>query len=299
MAGYILYSTPNEEKDKEIKELELQEKKEVYGLNEEYRKLGEAYFEKNKLCQDVPEEFNAYFDAIKAKKAAIKQCREKVMAFKKVKMCPYCNSEIPQESIFCIMCGKKVQEIQPQKMENTVTCKYCGTVLPAGSKFCGCCARSLVGEVAEKNTLLKDINAVDTEDENAYADKSEAEMEIFESDTSENIESMTGDFSDEEYANQECQSEEYADEECESQEYTDEKEYKSEEYADEECESQEYTDEEEQESEEYTDEETEDEEDLYATVAANTGWNAVKICPRCNKKMDRFSKFCTGCGMRL
>ncbi len=113
-------------------------------------------------------------------------------------------------------------------------------------------------------------------------------MEIFESDTSENIESMTGDFSDEEYANQECQSEEYADEECESQEYTDE-----------ECESQEYTDEEEQESEEYTDEETEDEEALYATVAANTGWNAVKICPRCNKKMDRSSKFCTGCGMRL
>lgn len=46
MAGYILYSTPNEEKDKEIKELELQEKREVYGLNEEYRKLGEAYFEK-------------------------------------------------------------------------------------------------------------------------------------------------------------------------------------------------------------------------------------------------------------
>ena len=52
-------------------------------------------------------------------------------------------------------------------------------------------------------------------------------------------------------------------------------------------------------SDQYTDEETEDEEDLYATVAANTGWNAVKICPRCNKKMDRSSKFCTGCGMRL
>ena len=249
MAGYILYATPDEEKDRKIAELEAQAKKEEDDLEEEYSRLGEAYFEQNRLCSNVPAEFRELFDAIKEKKVAIKQCKEKIMTLKKVKVCPYCNSEIPEESVFCIMCGKKVQRIQLQKVENTVTCTFCGTVLPAGSKFCGYCAHSLVGETVEENTLLENINAVGVEDK---------------------------------YKSEEYESEEYADEESESEEY------ESEEYADEESES-----------EEYKTDEAEDEEDLYATVAANTGWNAVKICPRCSKKLDRSSRFCTGCGMRL
>lgn len=259
MAGYILYSSPDEEKNEELEVLEEQIKEEEDGLREEYRKLGEAYFEKNKTDLYVPTEFSELFDAIKEREAALKQYKERIMSLKKVKICPYCNSEIPQESVFCIMCGKKVQETKQQKLENTVTCKYCGTVLPAGSKFCGYCAHSLSDSI----DLAEDTAMENTENETVEAN-------LFNEETAEK-ESLKNDPSEDEFSKHSTDAEAGYDDESDIEIY-----------------------------DTNTEDEIDDEEDdLYATTAANTGWNAIKICPRCNKKLDSSSKFCTGCGMRL
>ena len=256
MAGYILYSSPDEEKNEELEVLEEQIKEEEDGLREEYRKLGEAYFEKNKTDLYVPTEFSELFDAIKERESALKQYKERIMSLKKVKICPYCNSEIPQESVFCIMCGKKVQETKQQNLENTVTCKYCGTVLPAGSKFCGYCAHSLSDSI----DLEEDTAIENTENETVEAN-------LFNEETAEK-ESLKNDPFEDEFSKD---TEAGYDEENDIETY-----------------------------DINTEDEIDDEEDdLYATTAANTGWNAIKICPRCNKKLDSSSKFCTGCGMRL
>lgn len=259
MAGYILYSSPDEEKNEELEVLEEQIKEEEDGLREEYRKLGEAYFEKNKTDLYVPTEFSELFDAIKERESALKQYKERIMSLKKVKICPYCNSEIPQESVFCIMCGKKVQETKQQNLENTVTCKYCGTVLPAGSKFCGYCAHSLSDSI----DLEEDTAIENTENETVEAN-------LFNEETAEK-ESLKNDPSEDEFSKHSTDAEAGYDDESDIEIY-----------------------------DKNTEDKIDDEEDdLYATTAANTGWNAIKICPRCNKKLDSSSKFCTGCGMRL
>ena len=308
MAGYILYSSPDEEKKEEVKVLEEQIKEEENDLLEEYRKLGEAYFEQNKLLLNVPSEFCELFDAIKEHKAAIEQYKKKTMLLKKTKICPYCNSEIPQESVFCIMCGKKVQEIQPQKMENTVTCKYCGTVLPAGSKFCGYCAHSLVDEeeAVTTNELLED-----TETPANAANEEAAENKSYESDGLERTRTSQNTYSQLDRS----QNLSELDDDKDTTEYDDTTDtydsndkydttdtydtYDNTDTYDSNDNDDKYNDNDDNDNNDYDDQESEEEDDLYATTAANTGWNAIKICPRCHKKLDRSSKFCTGCGARL
>ena len=248
MAGYILYSL-DEEKKKEAEVLEAQVKEKERDLQKEYQRLGEAYFEQNKRYSDVPAEFSELFNAIKEQKAAIDQCKEKIRTLKNTKRCPHCGREIPRETIYCIMCGEKVQESQPQKMENTVKCKYCGTILPAGSKFCGYCSNSLVDDDNEDEHIeeVKDDYTDDNED--AHVEEVEDNyIEDNEEDYTEEVEDSYIENSDDNYASVNN---------------------------------------------------AEEEESLYATKAANTEWDGIKICPRCHKKLKRSSKFCTDCGERL
>lgn len=316
MAGYILYSSPDEEKNKELEALEEQIKEDEGGLQEEYRKLGEAYFEQNELELEVPAEFSELFDAIRERKAVLEQCKGRIMSLKKIKICPYCESEIPEESVFCIMCGKKVKETKPQKLENTVTCKYCGTVLPAGSKFCGYCAHSLSDDTAAAD-LLEDTFAENTENKQKSKEKVQLKKNL---DSTENrFESNTFEeesFEDESFENETVEANSSEDLEEESFEKTigsdpfenrifnrsmDTKTRFGNESYDNDAGDESYdTDIDGESYDNNTDDEfDEEEDDLYATTAANTGWNAIKICPRCNKKLDSSSKFCTGCGMRL
>ncbi|UCB43892.1 MAG: protein kinase [Dehalococcoidales bacterium] len=52
--------------------------------------------------------------------------------------CPKCQTENPEEAVFCIQCGARVTEEIPP------TCPSCGTELPAGARFCFKCGHSLI-----------------------------------------------------------------------------------------------------------------------------------------------------------
>lgn len=89
---------PKEEKiAKKIEEEIMVEKIQVKEIPEE--KISEEIKEETKISK--PEEKIELF-------LPKEEIKEALRAFPKVKNCPYCNSEIPFEAIFCPKCGKRI-----------------------------------------------------------------------------------------------------------------------------------------------------------------------------------------------
>lgn len=329
MAGYILYSSPDEEKNKEVKLLEAQAKVQEQSLQEEYCKLGKEYFEQYEAI--APEEFTERFGAIKECKEIIQQCKDRILFLKKVKLCPYCKNEIPEDSAFCIMCGKKVSETQPQKIENTVTCKFCGTVLPAGSKFCGYCSHSLEEEPTVVKLTAPELEAEAPKEKSVKLDlgKEVLAEKLIPSEPEENIsfEETTHESEDEDDVYIEDESEqqnEFYFEEDLSDDEPQEKD-RNESFDEEDrypantdwmnssrrnhFELEEEPDEQEEETSFSIDDDRYNEQEdryneqkdreLYATTAANAPEEAVRICPACQKRNNAASMYCTRCGLKL
>lgn len=59
-------------------------------------------------------------------------------------ICPYCNEEILNDSVFCSLCGKRLEpssaEIVPS---DTVKCPNCGNLNPQDSNYCSNCRTPL------------------------------------------------------------------------------------------------------------------------------------------------------------
>ena len=56
-------------------------------------------------------------------------------------ICPNCNSEVPENSKFCLECGTKIELLA----ENEVICPACGKKTHKG-KFCMECGASLIAK---------------------------------------------------------------------------------------------------------------------------------------------------------
>lgn len=59
--------------------------------------------------------------------------------------CPSCQHENPDNSSFCLQCGKSLIE------EARLVCPECGTELPTGSRFCNICGHGLTEQVVRSS----------------------------------------------------------------------------------------------------------------------------------------------------
>jgi len=86
----------------------------------------------------------------------------------KYKTCPYCKFKNPENSIFCVKCGKKLE-----KKEN-IKCNTCGTVNPKTAKFCIKCGNDLTIKETpnkEKQNKAMSTDNTKTEDEDKLINK--------------------------------------------------------------------------------------------------------------------------------
>ena len=59
-------------------------------------------------------------------------------------ICPHCNEEIPDDSIFCSSCGKRLEPSPAEVIpSDTIVCPNCGAYNSKDSNFCSNCRTPL------------------------------------------------------------------------------------------------------------------------------------------------------------
>jgi len=115
------------------------EEKKVTGI---YEQIGRRYVE---VCGDSPvEAVAALLDALKASNAKIEEYRNSLLELKGVSNCPNCGAEVPNNSLFCAVCGNKMAEPANEAAEgaeDVLHCVACGAVIAQGSRFCTTCGK--------------------------------------------------------------------------------------------------------------------------------------------------------------
>lgn len=128
-----------------IKNLEMQQK-------EEYAELGILFYKEYKE-KNIEVVSPAVIDSVKKigeLEGQIIIKKEEVLKVKGTIFCPNCNTEIPDNSLFCNVCGAKIENqnvIKLLKERNEKICSGCGTSLEEDQQFCINCGTPVGQEV--------------------------------------------------------------------------------------------------------------------------------------------------------
>ena len=60
------------------------------------------------------------------------------------KVCSYCGTTVPDDTLFCIKCGKKLEEDRPARI-----CPKCGSIPTPEERFCIMCGTPIPGAVSD------------------------------------------------------------------------------------------------------------------------------------------------------
>lgn len=83
-------------------------------VKEQYVKLGQAYYEKNK-DMDVPEK--AQFAQIEEALEEIAKMKLQILELKKARKCPECGAEMADAAEYCSVCGAKLSVVEDVEYE--------------------------------------------------------------------------------------------------------------------------------------------------------------------------------------
>lgn len=112
-------------------------------LQQKIFQLGQMYYEDNINNKDIEEKYFTQIDLINKLTMNRKSFYQNKLRLEGQMMCENCGSVIPYGSVFCSVCGRKVDEKQenaaPVANFNEPKCKKCGAVLDADSVFCASC----------------------------------------------------------------------------------------------------------------------------------------------------------------
>lgn len=62
-------------------------------------------------------------------------------------LCSNCGTDLPDNSKFCLQCGRTTIPLAQDPPTTTAVCKKCGTELPPGARFCLRCGRPVPGTI--------------------------------------------------------------------------------------------------------------------------------------------------------
>lgn len=71
-------------------------------------------------------------------------------------VCNNCHAETPDGSVFCTVCGKKIEteSTLTTQQEDNVICTHCGTISQSGAKYCRNCGKTLKSKKSKPRKIL-------------------------------------------------------------------------------------------------------------------------------------------------
>lgn len=137
-----------------------------------YEQIGKKYYDSHK---DSPnDEFKESFEFIKMAEAKIDDYKQKIRELKNVIVCTSCGAEVPDGSLFCAVCGAKVENQAPVA-DTAKHCPNCGAIVSGESRFCTACGtlvESVDNNVAQETVTV--VESVEAEVVNAETVNAEA-----------------------------------------------------------------------------------------------------------------------------
>ena len=110
----------------------------------QYSRIGELYVSLHK--DDYEEAFSEMMIFIAEAETKIEACKAQIQEYKKVRVCENCGSQLPDNALFCSVCGSGVTQPHPEIPAHHVKCGHCGEVVKEGTRFCISCGKPMASE---------------------------------------------------------------------------------------------------------------------------------------------------------
>lgn len=110
-----------------------------------FAELGKFFYEYQKTNPVNDKEVTEILSKIQELSNQIYQYQEELKRRRGTVVCPNCNAEISRDSLFCSVCGAKVNENHSDRVPTGKKCYRCGEPVREGQEFCTNCGAKVGG----------------------------------------------------------------------------------------------------------------------------------------------------------
>lgn len=131
---------------------------------EEIRKLESRNAEIDKEIAELNSQIEAINETIQERNEEKEKNSQEMLRLKKIKCCPSCGRELPEEAVFCMFCGHKLEETDTmaeqaeEEEKKPALCPKCGAPLIEGADFCMECGADVRQNKADKAASVDKIS---------------------------------------------------------------------------------------------------------------------------------------------
>lgn len=125
-------------------------------IQEKMSEIGRLFYEKNKECTNLSEEYLELFDSVKKLENSRMEYYQQILCMEGNMLCLNCQAVIPLGSAFCNHCGKKIVVVEREVCTDDLAadknetvqmkkryCANCNTELGHGEIFCMKCGAKI------------------------------------------------------------------------------------------------------------------------------------------------------------
>lgn len=140
----VLQAAPRQERSAYLDDLAQSKDEAAQEISTLFLELGKAYYESH--ADDHETEFETQLAAIRDGYAKIGQYEQEAEEIAARKRCPSCGAQLAEGSLFCNICGIRLEEVSDsteQEEQNLNLCPQCHAAIHPGDVFCTVCGADL------------------------------------------------------------------------------------------------------------------------------------------------------------